>query len=50
MTSAAEPAPAPGPRAAGPLDRAAGPVDDVHLDADGNVAVLTLDRPAKLIA
>lgn len=40
MTSAAEPAPVPG---------AAGP-GDVRLDAGGNVAVLTLDRPARLNA
>jgi hypothetical protein len=40
MTSAAEATPAPVPGAAGPVN--------VHLDADGNVAVLTLDRPAKL--
>ena len=40
MTSVGEPAPAPVPGAAGPAD--------VRLDADGNVAVLTLDRPAKL--
>ena len=36
MTSAAEPTPAPVPGAAGPAD--------VHLEAAGNVAVLTLDR------
>jgi hypothetical protein len=42
MTSAAGPTPAPVPGAAGPAD--------VHLDAGGDVAVLTLDRPAKLNA
>ena len=40
MTSAAEPTHASVPGAAGPVN--------VHLDADGNVAVLTLDRPPKL--
>ena len=42
MTSAAEPTPAPVPGAAGPAD--------VHLDADGNVAVLDSGPPAKLSA
>ncbi len=42
MTSVGEPTPAPVPGAAEPAD--------VHLNTGGNVAVLTLDRPAKLDA
>ena len=42
MTSGAEPTPAPVAVATRPAD--------VHLDPDGNAAVLTLDRPAKVNA